>query len=170
MSTLTNMEKEDFKNALLNLNNHKNLYIRLIDELFMQERSKFKVQNEGFNILLNDPSFHQNFLIISIFVFLNLRFLEKPQFLMKINLGYFSNLNKYENFDFINIFRIVTNLTKINLPFNFKNIIKKFQNCLINYTIWQVDSFLFQVLLHEAPEITHDEDNLRTLRVKFKNN
>lgn len=170
MNTLTNIEKEDFKNALLNLNNHKNLYIRLIDELFMQERSKFKVQNEGFNILLNDPSFHQNFLIISIFVFLNLRFLEKPQFLMKINLGYFSNLNKYKNFDFINIFRIVTNLTKINLPFNFKNIIKKFQNCLINYTIWQADSFLFQVLLHEAPEITHDEDSLRTLRVKYKNN
>jgi hypothetical protein len=170
MSSLTIQEKDDFRNALLNMNNHKNLYIRLVDELFIQERSKFKVQSEGFNILLNDPSFHQNFLIISIFVFLNLRFLEKPHFLAKINLAYFSNLNKCEHFDFINIFRIVTNLTKINLPFNFKNIIKKFQNCLINYTLWQADSILYQVLQNEAPEITHDEDSLRTLRVKFKIN
>ncbi len=168
MINFTSQEKEDFKNALLNLNNHKNLYIKLVDELFIQERSKFKVQNDGFNILLNDPSFHQNFLIISIFVFLNLRFLEKPHFLAKINLGYFGNLNKYEHFDFINIFRIVSNLTKINLPFNFKNIIKKFQNCLINYTLWQADSLFYQVLQNETLEILHDEDSLRTLRVILK--
>jgi hypothetical protein len=164
---LTPQGKEDFKSAIANKTNHKNLYVKLVEELFTQERSKFKLQGDGFNLLLNDPSFHNNFLLISFFVYINLLFLEKPQLLQKIIVAYFEHLHTFIYFDFINIFKILTNLSKINLPFNIKNIIKKFQNSLINYTLWQDNSILYKILEDEEKGTLEDEEYLRNIRVNF---
>ena len=90
---------------------------------------------------------------------INLLLLERNTLLEDINFLFVDNLNKYKHFDFINTFKIICNLLKISLPFNVKNLIKKLQNSLVTYVLFQSESFLFKFYLRGEEEILNSADN-----------
>jgi len=142
--------------------NHKNLFLKLADELLQQEKNKF--DEKEFNLILNDESFHFNFLIIVFFIYLNFLLIEKNSFLEEICVNYLENLNQYNYFEFQNLFKIITNLTKIEMPNDINSMIKKFQKGLISYVIWKSDSFLFA----EESEIRNGAEEYKIeFKVKF---
>jgi hypothetical protein len=122
--------------------NHKNLFLKLIDELMLHEKEKYR---NGFNLILNDEQFYQSFLIISVYLYFSLLYAEKPLTLEDVSFEYCINLNKYENFDFLNVCKILMNLVKIEVPSALKTILKKFQHFSFTVTLWQSNSFLIDM-------------------------
>ena len=73
------------------LNNHKNLFLKLIDELFAVEKSKIN-NKELINVLLNDESFHINFMILSFYIHINLLLVEKTFLLDEVIFLFVDNI------------------------------------------------------------------------------
>ena len=91
---------------------------------------------------------------ISFYLYFNLHYVEDNN-LYESNLvfSYVEHLNKYRNFDFLNLFKICTSLIKIELPSNLRNILKKLQTNLITLCDFPKRFYvLYKKYLSDAPQ------------------
>jgi hypothetical protein len=87
---------------------------------------------------------HESLLIISFWIILNFLYVETKPLIDKLNSTYFDNINRYTNFKFLKVSQHLNLLLKCDLlPLNVVKLLKTFQNSLINYVMWQENSFFF---------------------------
>ena len=104
----------------------KAFYLVLNDELFEQKKNKFEI--EDFILLLGECSFHNNMMIIVIFIFMNIIMenfqifnLDKGEInineftLDKLTLKFIENLNKFKAFNVISSLQIINSLIKLSV-------------------------------------------------------
>lgn len=132
--------KEFSQHLEINYNSHKNLYLKLAEEILS---SHDQISHD----YINDKSFHQSLIIITFFLYFNLLFIEDKIILNNAIYDYLTNLNSYDQFDFTKIYKLLSTMLKLTLPSNIKDIIKTFHIIMITHTLWQSSSFLYKIYL-----------------------
>ncbi len=112
---------------------HKILFLKLAESMIL-------TMNKNNKICLC----HESLLIISFWIILNLLYVETKPLIEKLNSTYYDNINRYTNFKFLKVSQHLNLLLKCDLlPLNVGKLLKTFQNSMINYVMWQENSFFF---------------------------
>lgn len=167
------LKKENGEKLEFKYNDHKFLYLKLVEELFLSEKSRFQMA-DGFNSLLNDESFHSNFLIFSFYVYVNLLLVEKNLVLEEVIVKYMKNLNNLGSFNLSNMVTLVSKMMKVSLPAEVRNYIRHFETALVTYVAWQEKSFLFTNVIENVEKmekLEKEENYTKYIKVNliFKN-